>query len=333
MFSLTARIVSDDGEPMKQLLALALAFAAAGVVPAGAIAAQPPPYELVDLATPYATFWGESQALATPDRVAAFKARFEELLPGFFTAQRVGWMTEAQYDDSIARSFAKFPEIRARYTAATSGFAQLLSPAHARFTKAFRDLRPVGTIYLIHSLGEFDGGTRAVAGVNHLVFGADVIAQVHDFPDEQPFFHHELFHVYHSQFFSECEQMWCALWTEGLAVAAAQHLNPHASDAELLLGSPRPIRPEVDRNRTAAVCQVAARLNSADPADYSALFSDGPAGNELPPRFGYYVGYLVAKEAARKRPIRVLAHLDNAAARDVVTAALGRLATCGSLSP
>jgi hypothetical protein len=316
---------------MKQLLAFALT--AAGVIPAVAATLQPPPYELVDLATPYATFWGESQSLATQERVTAFKARFEELLPGFFTATRVGWMTETQYDDSIARSFAKFPSIREQFTATTAGFAKLLAPAHARFTKTFRDLQPIGPVYLVHSLGEFDGGTRAVGGVNRLVFGADVIAQLHHFRDEQPFFHHDLFHVYHSQFFSECEQMWCALWMEGLATAAAQSLNPQASDAELLLSSPRAIRPEVERNRAAAVCAVAARLNSADAADYAALFSDGEAGTDLPPRFGYFVGYLVAKEAARQRSLRELAHLDNAAARRVVDAALARLATCASVSP
>jgi hypothetical protein len=120
---------------------------------------------------------------------------------------------------------------------------------------------------------------------------------------------------------------------EGLATVAAQNLNPRASDAELLLSSPRAIRPEVERNRAAAVCAVAERLNSSGAADYAALFSDGQSGIDLPPRFGYFVGYLVAKEAARKRPLRELAHLDNSAARKVVDAALARLASCPNVSP
>jgi hypothetical protein len=122
------------------------------------------------------------------------------------------------------------------------------------------------------------------------------------------------------------------MWMEGLAVLAAQRLNPQATDAELLLSSPRPIRPEVERNRRAAVCAVASRLDSSDPIDYAALFSSGPALPDLPPRVGYFVGYLVAEEAARDRTITDLAHLDNAAGRAAIDAALARFATCGKVS-
>jgi hypothetical protein len=293
-----------------------------------ASAVRAAPYELVDLATPYAGFWDETREMPSAERVAAFKTRFNTLLPGFFNAQRVGWMTDEQYDAAIAASFEKFPALRERFTATTNSFAKLLAPAHATFTKTFADLRPIGPIYIVHSLGEFDGGTRPVGGVNRLMFGADVIAQLHDFSDERPFFHHELFHVYHAQFFTECEQMWCALWMEGLATLAAKRLNAQATDAELLLTSPRPIRPEVERNRAAAFCAIASRLDSTDAADYAALFSSGPTLAGLPPRVGYYVGYLLAEEAARGRSVMKLAHLRNVDAHDTLHSAMTRLAHC-----
>lgn len=305
-------------------LAAALALSAAS---------RAAPYEVVDLATPYASFWDETRELPAAERVAAFKARFNTLLPGFFTAGRVGWVTDEQYDAVIAHSLEKFPSIRERYTATTRDFAALLSPAYESFVKGFPDLRPIGPIYIVHSLGEFDGGTRQVSGVTRLMFGADVIAQLHDFPDERPFFHHELFHVYHAQFFQECEQVWCALWSEGLATFAAKRLDPGATDAELLLSSPRPIRPEVERNPKAAICETVKRLDSKETADYGSLFSGGPALEGLPPRVGYFVGYRVAEEAARGRSLSELAHLDNPAARAVVDAALARLASCGKVSP
>ncbi len=303
----------------------------AGFLAVGVEAAQPAAYELVDLASSYTTFWDESQDLPAQERVDAFKARFDALLPGFFSAERVGWMTSEQYDSAIVQSFEQFPGIRDRFTAVTSGFAKLLEPAYASFARAFPDLRPIGPIYIIHSVGELDGGTREVAGQSRLFFGADVMAQVHQFADEKPFFQHELFHVYHAQFFSGCEEMWCATWSEGLAVLVAQRLNPRATDAELLLTSPRPIRPEVDRNRVAAVCAVASRLSSTDSADYASLFSNGSPIANLPPRFGYYIGYLVATEAARSRSLTELAHLDNEKARDLVTGALAQLAHCGAM--
>ena len=305
----------------------------ASLLAVGAEPEQSTRYELVDLASSYATFWDESQDLPARERVAAFKARFEALLPGFVSAKRVGWMTSEQYDSAIIQSFEQFPGIRDHFTALTSGFAKLLAPAYDSFERAFPDLRPVGPIYIVHSIGEFDGGTRNVSGQSRLLFGADVMAQVHHFGDETPFFQHELFHVYHAQFFSECEEMWCVLWSEGLAVLVAQRLNPRATDAELLLTSPQPIRPEVDRNRSAAVCAVASRLSSTDSADYASLFSNSSPIANLPPRFGYYVGYLVATEAARVRSITELAHLDNKNAGDLVTATLAQLAHCRGSHP
>jgi hypothetical protein len=292
-----------------------------------AVAARAAPFEPVDLATPYVSFWDDTRSLATAERVAAFKARFETLLPGFFRAERVGWMTTEQYDDAIVQSFEKFPALRDRFVATTSNLTRSLAPAYARFAHAFPDLKPIGPIYLMHSLGEFDGGTKPVHGTPRLVFGIDVITQLHG-ANLQPFFQHELFHVYHSQFFTECEQMWCALWSEGLAVFVAQQLNRQATDAELLLDSPKPIRPEVERDRHAAACAVAARLESTEGADYAAMFSSGPSLAHLPPRGGYFVGYLVAQEAARKRSVAQLAHLDNAAAHELVITTLSRLARC-----
>ena len=305
----------------------AWAVVAASLIAVMAEGSRSTPYTLVDLASSYASFWDESQSMPDAERLAAFKARFEALLPGFFSAERVGWTNE-RYDSAIVQSFDRFPEMRDRFAAVTADFAGLLAPAYDSFARVFPDLRPIGPVYIVHSLGEFDGGTRKISGQSRLVFGADVMAQVHDFADETPFFHHELFHVYHAQFFSDCEEVWCAVWSEGLAVLVAQRLNPRATDAELLLSSPRPIRPEVERNRNTAVCALKSRLSSTDDADYAALFSNGSPPGGLPPRFGYYVGYLIAAEAARSRPVVALAHLDNQAARELVTVMLARLARC-----
>jgi hypothetical protein len=41
---------------------------------------------------------------------------------------------------------------------------------------------------------QMDGGTREIGGKTYLIFGADVITQIHESRDLTPFLDHELFH-------------------------------------------------------------------------------------------------------------------------------------------
>jgi hypothetical protein len=118
------------------------------------------------------------------------------------------------------------------------------------------------------------------------------------------------------------------LWTEGLATYVSHALNPTATDAQLLLNIPVPLRAAVEANRPRALCSVAARLGSTSQDDYRALFnfkSDDPA---LPGRMGYYVGYLLAREAARDHSLEDLAEMQPAEVRPLIDATLARLAHC-----
>ena len=175
-----------------------------------------------------------------------------------------------------------------------------------------------------------DGGTRDLPSGTALIFGADVIVRIH--PDDRlmPLFDHELFHVYQSQTtkIQDCDQVWCSLWVEGLAVYVAQRLNPGATDAELLLTFPEPIRPAIDGHRGEAICTVLAKLGSRDEKDMGAMFSTGRLSPNLPPRFGYYVGYLVARDLGRSRSLETLARLQGPALRTLIARSLANLASC-----
>lgn len=183
-------------------------------------------------------------------------------------------------------------------------------------------------IYLVYSFGEFDGGTRQLSGKNVLLFGADVIARLHMSHDIRPFFHHELFHLYHARYFPECEAVLCGLWAEGLATYVAAQLNPNATDAELLLTQPEPLRAAVEAHRSEAICEVRKRLESTRPEDMSALFSAGRLSPNLPPRFGYYVGYLAASEIGKAHSAREMAQFPRAKVLLELTETLQKLGHC-----
>lgn len=289
---------------------------------------EPPFYTLVDLTDDYVAFFDRTEGMETAARVAAFREEFNAKMPGFYDPARFDNFTPEQYDEFIARSFEAFPELRERYLATTASFEASMVPARESFRAAFPDVRPVGDIYFVHSLGEMDGGTRTIDGRTYLVFGADVMSRIYEPGGTTPFFHHELFHFYHRAYFDGCEAFWCSLWTEGLATYVSEQLNQGADDVALLLTLPRPIRPEVDANLAYAVCAARARLDSESMDDYRPFFFGAYNLEGLPPRAGYYIGYLVAKEAGRTRTIQQLAHLSAAEARPIVEAALSALAAC-----
>lgn len=193
------------------------------------------------------------------------------------------------------------------------------------FRRDFPGFTPDVPVYLLHSLGEMDGGTRELGGKTYLIFGADVIAQIHEPHDLTPFLDHELFHVQHHRYFPDCEQVWCPLWAEGLATYAAKVVNPGADDGQLLLTSPKPIRAAVDATWPSALCFTRMRLFSAEAADMNALFVGGADAKNFPDRFGYYVGLRLAEELGRKYRLPELASMPPDRVKTAITTGIDRL--------
>lgn len=287
-----------------------------------------PDYQLRDLTAAFTTLHDGTTDLPPEARVAAFRAEIEPLFPDFYGEARFEGVARERLDRRISAALERFPQEREAYERAAANFTAMLEPAITGFRAAYPDLGAVGDVYVLHSLGEMDGGLREVDGRIYFIFGADMIGRVHAPGSERPFFHHELYHLYMIQAgaYQGCAQLWCSLWSEGAAVRAAHELNPDASDSQLLLTQPEPMRAAVEANLREAVCAVRARLDSEEAADFNALFGFERFSERLPPRFGYFVGYLAARETGMSP--REMAHLSAEQARPALEAALARLADC-----
>jgi hypothetical protein len=317
---------------MRQII-LAVFFASIFASAAPAASGTSAQLRLIDLTDDYERAWKHAQKLPEAQRVSYFKGTFAVLLPGFYDAKR--WsefgVTPDDYDRSLAKKLAGYPDKRSGIKRVSAQFKSLFQPARQNFEGAFGPMRGYPPIYLVNAHGEFDGGTRELPAGVRLIFGADVIDKLYRDKPIQPFFHHELFHLLHARTFRQCPQLWCSLWAEGLATYVASSLNPTADDAALLLTEPKPIRQAVDSNREEAVCAVLSRFDSQKGEDYEPIFTGGSKslGARLPPRFGYYVGLLVAQDLGKTRSLKQLADLDVAHALPLVRGALNKLARCG----
>lgn len=307
---------------LRQLLTLAAAFFLSPATPALAA-----PLTVVNLADDFTRFWDATQAMPLPDRIAAFKRDVGGKLPAFYGIARFeGALPQPVHDEFIGNAITSFPTIRPVYVAKVAAFEAGLQRDSRSFREAFPDFTQTAPIYLLHSLGEMDGGTRTLDGKSALIFGADVMARAHQgWRSEAPFFHHELFHVYHEPRLGTCDAIWCSLWSEGLATYVAETLNPGSSEAELLLTYPDDMAARTRAALLPTLLGIAAALESVDDAVYSDLFNGGDQKGALPRRRGYYVGLLVAREIGRTHDLKQMAKLSAAEAKPLVTAALQRL--------
>ena len=295
----------------------------AALIAIGANDAEAKSPHYIDLTAHFSRFVDETAGLEEAARLAQFHTRMDALLPGFYTSR--DGTTPARFDARIARALKEFPELRPRYEQTQREFPAAFEAGIQHFRKAFPGFTPNVPVYLLHSLGEMDGGIRELGGKNYLIFGADVIARMHDSHTLTPFLDHELFHLVHVKYFPECGEVWCALWIEGLATYAARVMNPGADDRQLLLTSPQPIRAAVDATWPRAACFTRAKLYSSAEEDINALLAGGPEADEFPRRFGYYVGLRAAEELGGEQSLTELAHMPPERVKAALTSAVDRL--------
>jgi hypothetical protein len=287
--------------------------------------------QVIDTMPVYWRFWDQAKDKTLPEQAALFESDVAARYPELYTAAVLGLGENKSFHDALAAKYEASATRDRPYTEAMLGLSHRLQPLLERCVESFRrefpDFRYEGRIYLLNSLDSFDGAVRPVAGQPSLLFGVETIARINrPEADLAPFFHHELFHVYHAQFDSEGRgELYRALWNEGLAVYVSRVLNPNAPD-EQVFGRPidmpqrvRAVLPELAR-------QFRENMDSTSPTEYARYFSGRPppaaATPEIPPRTGYYLGYLVARQLARRHELRSLAHATTASLRGEIEQAL-----------
>lgn len=280
--------------------------------------------QFVDLTPAFTANFDANVDKTDDQRLAAFHAAFDPLMPGYY--HRSG-DNQARFEKAILSHLHDFPARRASFVQTATGFRAAFEQGQRSFRRAFPDYRLTVPVYLVHSMGQQDGGTRSIAGKTVMVFGADVIARIHDAQTIGPFLDHELFHIYHERLFGECPSLWCSVWEEGLAVYVAAQLNPGADDRQLLLNNPRPIRPEVAPRLVEAMCRLRASIDSTDQARY-AEFLQGDGKGPFPPRYGYLLGLLIAEKIGKDMPLSAMARLNQAQARPLIDKALASFGEC-----
>jgi hypothetical protein len=301
-----------------------------------AVAANAESCEIVDAFTPALELAGATAKLSPGDQANAFAVKVIGQFPALYDPQVLGLPPGPKRAVRIVASLDVLRKDRAAAIALRGSVAEAVPGIAAVYAQNFPDFRCDFPIYLLDSLGQLDGAGRVVAGRPSLVVGIDML--MIENPALRPvFLAHEFFHRYHAQAagFSddagEGQALWRVLWAEGLATYVSMKLTPGATLIDALI-LPADLEARAKPKLPEIVAKLKPRLDKVDPATYRLLFTYGgkdatKAG--LPWRSGYYLGYLVAAELGKTRPLTALAHLRGAILRKAIEAALTKIAAPG----
>jgi hypothetical protein len=287
------------------------AIAGCVLLPGWASAAKPCSY--TDLMAAYQAFATRTAALPPDQRATAFRTAFATRYPDYYSPEVFGTDTKMQsraerFFDPAKRN-AAFPDRPALTEAHVAEMGAVIGQqfltAQRGFMQTFTDFQCATPVEFGISLLTFDGHPVTFGGKQHLLFGVDVIAALHDEADMPSFFDHEIFHIYHKQIIGpqmpKDDPAWLTLWVEGLATYVSQRMNPNLN-AQQVLWFPRDIVARMQKDTPRAAKLLLADLDkTGTPADR--WFFMGTQVEGLPDRAGYYLGYLFAKSVGDSVPL------------------------------
>jgi Predicted Zn-dependent protease (DUF2268) len=292
-------------------------------------------YHVIDLMPAFWDFWAQAQSLPEEARPALFRKVVVSCAPQAYAAGVIGLAPDKPYETELARRYHRVQSLIGDRMDAMRRLSERIAldlrGYEATFRRTFPDLAYRGDIYFMHSLGGFDGGTRQIGGHTALLFGLDMITYVYGAQaDPQPFFHHELFHVYHAQFSGDVEggrgRLVEALWSEGLATYVAQALNPQAKGVSIF-GLPHTPPGRGRANLPSLARKLREQLESSADDDYRRWFVGTDDRDEVPARAGYVIGFLVAQKLAERHRLIDLAHAPLSRLQPQIGQALAGLAS------
>lgn len=283
--------------------------------PAGASGAGCP---VTDLMPSFWTYWQIAKNRGAVDQDRLFTEMLRRRHPDVYDAILRGLpLSQAAL---IERSMRLMQPVEATVRSLSAQLSEALPRELRAFQRSFPEFRCTVPVYFVFAAGAFDGATRQVGGRTALLFGLDVVAQVHG-DQLAPLVMHELFHVHHDTVVRNAPgRLYWAVWKEGLATYVSRRLNPDVEETRVCC---LPDIPAVTAAMPALVTELLARLDSERPEDYARFLLGG--ARDVPARSGYYFGHRVAAQLGESRSLADLARLSPDAVRPLIETSLKSL--------
>ena len=300
---------------MPAVVAIALGFTAS----AGAQLPQPTTdCQVTDLMPSFWPYWEAARDAEPADQYRLFTQMLQTPNAELYDSILRGLPINP--DELVPRAMRRMRPFESTVRALSGQLAAELPRQLVLFRESFPEFRCATPIYFLFAAGAFDGAIRQVGGRASLLFGIDVIARIHG-QQLTPLVVHELFHVHHDAVApNSSQQLYWAIWKEGLATYVSRRLNPDVAETRVCC---LPDVAAVTAAMPMLISEVLSRLDSEQQADYARYLLGG--ATDIPARSGYYLGYRVAAKLGESRSLAQLARLPPEVVRPLLESALRTL--------
>lgn len=282
----------------------------------------------------FVKFWEAAKDLPLDKQIEEFDRVVYPTFPEFYSHRFQRWAEIGKSkEEGLKKTFDEYRSMHSQFIQKTDLIGKEIESNLSTFLSRFPDLNTDFDIYIIHSLGEMDGGTRIIDGKFYFIFGIDGIIKYHNASTDIPFFHHELFHVYHWQYFKNEDKIWLSLWAEGLATYVSEVMNPGSSLKDIMLDIPVGLVDACEKDIEFLWADMGSYLDSNDEGAYERYFLLSSKDKRVPLRAGYYLGYLLAKDLAKNHTVDELVKMDTDQLRKLIGEAVASRKKSSSTSP
>ena len=279
-----------------------------------ALGTAAPACQVIDATVTLAPVAAATAGKPEAEQIAAYRQGVIDRWAGLYRQEVLGLTPGPAMDRQILRSLETTRRDGDRQELKRLLRTQIFATSAA--LHVFADFRCNFPIYLADTLGSLDGAGRVVDGQRALVLGVGSLAQEQSQISLPVFFTHEFFHRYHfeaagfSDDLEDRQEIWRNLWAEGLATYMSEVLTPKASAADALM-VPRDLAERAEPLTPRMAGELLRGLDGMDEDLFRTYFSYDPRREQrgIPPRAGYYVGYVVARRLAARHTLYELAHL------------------------
>ena len=298
---------------------------------AGSVPAQAG-YRIVNVVDDFVAYYEAARQGDAARQAALWDSMLEAKHQAFFDDalyRRKRGAERERYKDYCRETF--WQEIAPRmdyYRKLNQGLAQTADQVVRETQKHLSDFRPATDFYLTFSFS-FRGKAVGVGGRDVLALGLEYFHGAEAERQIRITLAHELFHLYHFQFFSASGGLYRSLWTEGLATYASAVVVP-GFNRSVYLGFPGPKMDRCHELLPLLAADLKKNMGQSDRRLERLYFGAEDNDTKVPPESGYYVGLLIVERLAKEYGLAKMARLDKDTVYRLLATELDRLAARGS---